>query len=140
MNRTGFFDTTLIRIYSSGRIPPAAFLYRGSFSSCFTWSSAQAKSADFRKYCLKTLLLRAPHKPRQLISRGLFPLLYGKLRANSGKSRSRLHTATGAAFSAPGRAPINRHSPRLALTGSDSWARWRSLAQPCARKPRNVSV
>ena len=62
------------------------------------------------------------------------------LRANSGTSRTRLHTATGAAFPAPGRAPINRQSPQRASSRLERGALWRSLAQPCARKPRNVSV
>ena len=62
------------------------------------------------------------------------------LRANSGTSRTHLHTATGAAFPAPGRAPINRQSPQRASSRLERGALWRSLAQPCARKPRNVSV
>ena len=49
-----------------------------------------------------------------------FIKLFVELRANSGTSRTRLHTATGAAFPVPGRAPINRQSLRLApFGGSD---------------------
>ena len=69
-----------------------------------------------------------------------FLKLYVGLRANSGTSRAHLHTATGAAFPAPGRAPINRQSPQRASSRLERGALWRSLAQPCARKPRNVSV
>ena len=69
-----------------------------------------------------------------------FLKLYVGLRANSGTSRTHLHTATGAAFPAPGRAPINRQSPQRASSRLERGALWRSLAQPCARKPRNVSV
>ena len=69
-----------------------------------------------------------------------FIKLFVELRANSGTSRTRLHTATGAAFPAPGRSPINRQSPQRASSRLERGALWRSLAQPCARKPRNVSV
>ena len=51
-----------------------------------------------------------------------------------------LHTATGAAFPAGACTPINRQSPQRASLRLERGALWRSLAQPCARKPRNVSV
>ena len=89
--------------------------------------------------CLK-LYVWAPRKRRKLASWEAYLKLYVGLRANSGTSRAHLHTATGAAFPAPGRAPINRQSPQRASSRLERGALWRSLAQPCARKPRNVSV
>lgn len=90
---------------------------------------------------------------------GRFPTLYMGLRANQGNNfqgtfprllREAPHKLRdkpvpsshghGAAFSAPDRAPINRQSPRRRLLrGLIDGALWRSSAQPCARKPRNVS-
>ena len=56
--------------------------FLGKFTASSTWGgSAQAKGTSFRESLPQAL-------PR-------------KLRANSGKSRTHLHTATGAAFPAP---------------------------------------
>ena len=107
----------------------------------FTWDSAQARETAFLGEFTSNSTGEAPHKPGKLLSWGSLPqVLPGKLRANSGTSRAHLHTATGAAFPAPGRAPINRQSPQRASSRLERGALWRSLAQPCARNPRNVSV
>ena len=132
-----------------------------STSSNFTWGSAQTKETGFLGSLPQTLRgAGAPRKPRKMASWEVYLKLYvglranqgnrflGEftanstcgLRANSGTSRTRLHTATGAAFPAPGRAPINRQSPQRASSRLERGALWRSLAQPCARNPRNVSV
>ena len=130
---------------------------------CKFYLGAPRKSRKLASWgvLLQVLLGGAPRKSRKLASWGVYCKFYlgvlrtsqgnyfsGKftssstcgLRANSGTSRTRLHTATGAAFPAPGRAPINRQSPQRASSRLERGALWRSLAQPCARKPRNVSV
>ena len=85
----------------------------------FTWGSAQTKGTT---------------------SRELFLVFYVRLRTNFGTSQSHLHTATGAAFSAPDRAPINRQSPRRASSRLDRWgfvaiasAALRTEASQCVR-------
>ena len=113
----------------------------GKFTTSSAWkSSAQAKGNSFLGKFISNSIGEAPHLPWELFSREVSQKLKCGLRANSGASRTPLHTATGAAFPALGRAPINRQSPQRASSRLERGALWRSLAQPCARKPRNVSV
>ena len=113
----------------------------GVYLKRYWGSSAQTRETAFLGEFISNSTGEAPHKPGKLLSWGSLPqVLPGKLRANSGTSRTRLHTATGAAFPAGACTPINRQSPQRASSRLERGALWRSLAQPCARKPRNVSV
>ena len=104
------------------------------------WGSAQTRGTGFLGSLLQVLLGGSAQTRGTGFLGSLLQVLLGGLRANSGTSRAHLHTATGAAFPAPGRAPINRQSPQRASSRLERGALWRSLAQPCARNPRNVSV
>ncbi len=134
----------------------------GKFTTSSAWrSSAQAQETGFLGNLLQALRGEAPHKPRKTAFLGsLSQTLLGKLRTShgnyfQGKSPKSLSAGSaqtpgqagplftrplGAAFPAPGRAPINRQSPQRASSRLERGALWRSLAQPCARNPRNVSV
>ena len=86
--------STLLKLYVELRASQGNWLL-GRFTSSFTWGgSAQARVTGFLG--------------------GLPQALPRKLRANSGTSRTHLHTATGAAFPAGACTPINRQSPRRA--------------------------
>ena len=93
----------------------------GKFTTSSAWrSSAQAKENSFLGKFISNSIGEASHLPWELFSREVSQKLKCGLRANSGASRTPLHTATGAAFPVPGRAPINRQSLRLApFGGSD---------------------
>ena len=135
--------------------------WRSQLSSDFTWSSAQAQETGFLGNLLQALLGEAPRKPRETAFLGsLSQTLFGKLRTTHGnyfQGKSPKSLSAGSAQT-PGQAepvftrprvlrfrlracaPINRQSPQRASSRLERGALWRSLAQPCARNPRNVSV
>ena len=91
-----------------------------STSSNFTWGSAQTKETGFWGSLLRTLRVGSAQTPGQAEPIFTRPRVL----------RFRLRAC----------APINRQSPRRASSRLERGALWRSLAQPCARNPRNVSV
>ena len=91
-----------------------------STSSNFTWGSAQTKDTGFWGSLLRTLRVGSAQTPGQAEPVFTRPRVL----------RFRLRAC----------APINRQSPQRASSRLERGALWRSLAQPCARKPRNVSV
>ena len=104
----------------------------------------------------------APHKLGKLASWGVYCKFYlgeGSAQAGGTNFQGSLHQALRlSSAQTPGQAepvftrplvlrfrlracaPINRQSPQRASSRLERGALWRSLAQPCARKPRNVSV
>ena len=83
----------------------------------------------------------APHKPGKLLSWGVYLKLYwGSSAQTPGQAEPIFTRPRVLRFRLRACAPINRQSPRRASSRLERGALWRSLAQPCARKPRNVSV
>ena len=138
-----------------------AFEGSSQLSSNFTWGSAQVRETAFLGSLPQTLLgkLRtnqgncflgeftsnstgeAPHKPGKLLSWGVYLKFYQESSAQTPGQAEPIFTRPRVLrFRLRACAPINRQSPRRASSRLERGALWRSLAQPCARNPRNVSV
>ena len=107
----------------------------------FTWGSAQARETAFLGEFTSNSTGEAPHKPGKLLSWGVYLKFYQESSAQTpGQAEPVFTRPRVLRFRLRACAPINRQSPQRASSRLERGALWRSLAQPCARKPRNVSV
>ena len=134
--------------------------WSSQLTSNFTWSSAQARGTNFQGSLLQALL-GSSAQARETNFQGSLPqaLLGSSAQARENNFQGSLLQALRVSFAqTPGQAepvftrprvlrfrlracaPINRQSPQRASSRLERGALWRSLAQPCARNPRNVSV
>ena len=85
--------------------------------------------------------LGAPHNLRGLVSwEAYLELYWGSSAQTPGQAEPVFTRPLVLRFRLRDCEPINRQLPQRASLRLERGALWRSLAQPCARNPRNVSV
>ena len=116
---TGFLGS-LLQVLLGGFAQAKETGFLGSLPQTLPCCSAQARETAFLGSLPKALRVGSAQTPGQAEPIFTRPLVL----------RFRLRAC----------APINRQSPQRASSRLERGALWRSLAQPCARNPRNVSV
>ena len=128
---------------STGEAPhkPGKLLSWGVYLKLYWGSSAQTRKTAFLGSLLQTLLGKLRTNQGNCFLGEVYLKFYQESSAQTPGQAEPIFTRPRVLrFRLRACAPINRQSPQRASSRLERGALWRSLAQPCARNPRNVSV